>query len=213
MTESATGGRRTQRERREEAERRLVDAAAALIGEQGPTRTTLTDIGKRAGYSRGLTTHHFGSKGALISRILNEVTNEFYDDLAGRRQPADDNSDPVLEVIDTYFDGMRQMKPLTRARLVLWADATGGGIADSKSALVETDRRFVDEITARIQETLTDHPDPPTIDARGFATLIVSLLRGTALLSILDGQVDVDACHDEARELVISRLRLPHTSA
>jgi Bacterial regulatory proteins, tetR family len=40
--------------RRNEAEQRLLDAAAELIGEIGPAAVTLANIGERAGYSRGL---------------------------------------------------------------------------------------------------------------------------------------------------------------
>jgi AcrR family transcriptional regulator len=54
--------RRTQEERRVEAERRLLRAAAELVGEIGPARLTLANVGERAGYSRGLATHHFGPR-------------------------------------------------------------------------------------------------------------------------------------------------------
>jgi AcrR family transcriptional regulator len=36
---------------------------------------TLADVGKRAGYSRGLATHHFGSKGAMMQRLVDTVTD------------------------------------------------------------------------------------------------------------------------------------------
>jgi AcrR family transcriptional regulator len=70
---------RTQEQRRIEAERRLVRAAAELVGEIGPTRVTLANVGERAGYSRGLATHHFGSKAALMQRLVETVTSQFRD--------------------------------------------------------------------------------------------------------------------------------------
>ena len=60
---------RRQQDRRNEAEQRLLDAAAELIGEIGPGAVTLANIGERAGYSRGLATHYFGSKGAMMRRL------------------------------------------------------------------------------------------------------------------------------------------------
>jgi len=69
--------RRTQEQRRAEAEHRLVAAAAELVGEIGPSRVTLASVGERAGYSRGLATHHFGSKGALMQRLVEAVTHQF----------------------------------------------------------------------------------------------------------------------------------------
>ena len=62
---------RTQAVRRAEAEQRLVAAAADMVGEVGPSRVTLASVGERAGYSRGLATHRFGSKGALMQRLSN----------------------------------------------------------------------------------------------------------------------------------------------
>jgi AcrR family transcriptional regulator len=63
------GTRRTQVERRLESERALLGAAAEVIAERGITGASLTVIGERAGTSRGLPTHHFGSKDALVARV------------------------------------------------------------------------------------------------------------------------------------------------
>ena len=54
----------TQAERRQKSEQALLDAAAALIAERGVEQTSLARIGESAGTSRGLPTHHFGSKDA-----------------------------------------------------------------------------------------------------------------------------------------------------
>ncbi|MFD8128576.1 helix-turn-helix domain-containing protein [Streptomyces mirabilis] len=77
MSRHAVVSRRSQEDRRAEAERRLLEAAAELIGEIGTSRVTLAAIGERAGYSRGLVTHHFGSKSALMQRLVDVVTAEF----------------------------------------------------------------------------------------------------------------------------------------
>ena len=78
MTDSMDGPR-TQEVRRTEAERRLIAAAAEMVGEVGPSKVTLANVGERAGYSRGLATHHFGSKGALMQRLVEAVTHQFRD--------------------------------------------------------------------------------------------------------------------------------------
>src|SRR5277367_3051841 len=78
MTEGSYGPR-TQEVRRTEAERRLIAAAAEMVGEVGPSKVTLANVGERAGYSRGLATHHFGSKGALMQRLVEAVTHQFRD--------------------------------------------------------------------------------------------------------------------------------------
>jgi AcrR family transcriptional regulator len=112
-------------ERRIEAERRLVRAAAELVGEIGPGKVTLANVGERAGYSRGLATHHFGSKGALMQRLVETVTNQFRDAMAEESQ-SDSPIDQLRQLIDFYFTVVSDLHPVNRARLVLWADAVAG---------------------------------------------------------------------------------------
>src|SRR5262245_25666186 len=69
------GTRRTQAERRSQSEGALLDAAAELIAERGVEGTSLASIGERAGVSRGLPTHHFGSKDALVARLARRAQN------------------------------------------------------------------------------------------------------------------------------------------
>jgi len=82
MSQGARSTRRTQEVRRSEAERRQLEAATELIGEVGPSRVTLAMVGKRAGYSRGLATHCFGTKGALVRRVIAAVGERFVDAVA-----------------------------------------------------------------------------------------------------------------------------------
>lgn len=62
--------RRTQDERRALAERRVVEAAVALIADHGSRSATLARVGENAGYSRGIVTHHFGTRDGLLRRVV-----------------------------------------------------------------------------------------------------------------------------------------------
>ena len=57
----------SQRERREAAERKLLDATVAILIERGYAATTTLEVQKQAGVSRGVLLHYFGSRGELIS--------------------------------------------------------------------------------------------------------------------------------------------------
>jgi AcrR family transcriptional regulator len=61
--------RRTQEERTAVSDRFMTEAAIALLLQRGIAGTTLAAIGERAGYSRGLVTHRFGSKASLLAHI------------------------------------------------------------------------------------------------------------------------------------------------
>jgi hypothetical protein len=78
--ELVTRPRRTQAERTATANRRMLRAARRLIARQGYTKTTLAQVGKEAGYTGGLVSHHFGSKGGLLRELVGRITQRFYHD-------------------------------------------------------------------------------------------------------------------------------------
>lgn len=67
---SSTAGppvRISQRDRRQAAERKLLDATVSILMERGYAATTTLEVQKQAGVSRGVLLHYFGSRGELIS--------------------------------------------------------------------------------------------------------------------------------------------------
>lgn len=62
--------RRKQAERTALSDRKLTEAAIDLMVQHGIQGTTLQAVGERAGYSRGLATHRFGSKAGLFGKVL-----------------------------------------------------------------------------------------------------------------------------------------------
>src|SRR5881398_3453227 len=72
-----TTARRTQQQRRDQAETALLNAAAELAVEHGVRSLTLARVGERAGYSRGIVTHHFGGKQALVERLARATQTGF----------------------------------------------------------------------------------------------------------------------------------------
>jgi AcrR family transcriptional regulator len=204
MTESATP--RTQEYRRIEAERRLVRAAAELVGEIGPGRVTLANVGKRAGYSRGLATHHFGSKGALMQRLVDTVTSQFREAMFERSELVSP-IDQVWQLISFYFEVVSDLKPVNRARLVLWADAVAGPSEDVGPQMISADREFREEIEKRIRLAVAAGEVDAEVDPVGLATVIVAMLRGVALQRVLDDQVDLVAAQQEIERLLTTRLQ------
>ena len=69
--------RRTQEQRREASEQRMLEAALALVAEKGTFRVTLAEIGERAGYSRGLPAARFGNKAKLLAALAAYIGDRF----------------------------------------------------------------------------------------------------------------------------------------
>lgn len=206
MTRPVQPSRRRQADRRNEAERRLLVAAAELIGEVGPMKTTLSGIGERAGYSRGLATHHFGSKSALVQRIMDTVTTEFHEKLEQHRT-SDTAVGSIREIVIDYVDGLAEMSPLVRARIALWADSAASGTPEQRSNTTAADQRFRDGIIHCLQEGMSTGELPGNIDVEGFTTVLVGMLRGIALQYLLNGELDLDASRTEALAFVDARLK------
>src|SRR3954454_10540286 len=66
-------GRRTQRERREATERKVLAAATALIAQHGSRALTLAAVGEASGYSRGIVSHHFGGRENLLRAVMRDA--------------------------------------------------------------------------------------------------------------------------------------------
>lgn len=72
MTEDRTGksDRKSQKERSESMQLRVLDATLRCIGERGYSAVSLQDIADKAGVSRGAITHHYPSKNELASAAI-----------------------------------------------------------------------------------------------------------------------------------------------
>ena len=202
--------RRTQEERRGEAERRLVEAAAAMVSEAGPAKVTLANVGERAGYSRGLASHHFGSKRALMQRLVESVTYQFREALFDQQESSDALGE-LGTLIDIYFDVVSNLQPVNRARLVLWADAVANPSEDIRPAMVNADQEFREEIEKRLRQAIAMGQVPETVNAHGLATVIIAMLRGVALQSLIDDQIDLAAARFEIEQLLLNRLQKEQT--
>lgn len=65
--------RQTQAERREMAERAILDAARQIVAARGLEDLSMNEVGEAAGYSRALPGHYFGSKSALIHALTDHI--------------------------------------------------------------------------------------------------------------------------------------------
>jgi AcrR family transcriptional regulator len=63
----------TQAERSAESDRYMFESAIRLIVERGPEKTTLTDIGIDAGYSRGLATYRYKTKDVFFTAVIEHL--------------------------------------------------------------------------------------------------------------------------------------------
>jgi AcrR family transcriptional regulator len=102
--ELVTPQRRTQAERTATASRRMLRAARKLIARQGYTKTTLAQVGKEAGYTGGLVSHHFGSKEGLLRELVDGIAARFYGDQIRPATEGRAGLEALLATADTYLN-------------------------------------------------------------------------------------------------------------
>lgn len=167
--------RRTQQQRRETTERALLDAAAATVVEAGVRSLTLAEVARRAGYSRGIVTHQFGSKAALVGALAAASQAGFV--------PGVDAHVPGLDrlfvLLGGYLAAFDDADVRVRAFLVLWVES----ITSPELAPVfrERDASFRADVRADVEAGQRAGAVPPGVDAHAVAALIVAELRGLAL--------------------------------
>jgi AcrR family transcriptional regulator len=90
---STTVARRTQRERSESTISDLLDAARELFGTRGYAATSLDDVARAAGVSKGALYHHFAGKpelfGAVFEREQSDLASAVVDASRRKRDPWD----------------------------------------------------------------------------------------------------------------------------
>lgn len=68
---------------------RLLEAAGMLVVEQGAAKLTLESVAQAAGVSKGGLLHHFASKEALITALVEQLLREFEHDIQQAIDPTE----------------------------------------------------------------------------------------------------------------------------
>jgi len=177
----AHGGprRRTQAERTATANRRMIRAAVRLIAHHGYTRTTLAQVGKEAGYTGGLVSHHFGSKEGLLRALVEHAAGRFYQDqlLSATRDKA--GLEALCASMDTYLDELVVREEHMRALYVLMGEALGP-VAEINEVFAELNRGFRRSAGAWIREGMSAGEIRSDLDPDAEAAVFVGMLRGVA---------------------------------
>ena len=187
--------RRSQAERREEAETRLLQAAIALVAERGLERVTLADVGEAAGYSRGLPAHYFGSKAGLIVTLAQRLVGGF-----GQALERVERHPPGLErltgIVRFYLDSARKDPVGAKALLVLLGDGLNNDLV--REPLAALNARSVKAFETNLAAAIEKGEARADIDVRAQAILILATLRGAvSQWQLAPGRIDLARVRDE----------------
>jgi AcrR family transcriptional regulator len=188
--------RPTQRERRELSHHRMLEAAVKLIARQGSSCTTLNEIGEASGYTHGLVSHRFGSKGQLVRTLIQKLQGDFAKSilpaLEGKRR-----IEALKLLSETYLRAAAQRDRL--AMYVLIGEALGP-VPEIRPDLAKADQNFRRSIQKRIEEGIRAGEIRATVDPKAQAALILATLRGLVIQRLLNPDAfDIDTVCREMR--------------
>jgi len=193
--------RPTQKQRRERTVGRVVNATIEALGEVGYPRTSVTEIGARAGVSQGGMFRHFSTRLDMVMAAAREITNRQLSTYGQQLGRTDATLRDLLE-----FTREASRAPVNAAwQELLTAARTDAALRAHLAPLVADYRRRIVEF-ARAQPVLAGVPDSVL---EPVVLTIVQSFDGDALAWNVLPQAE----HDETRlvllEAMLSGL-LPH---
>jgi AcrR family transcriptional regulator len=180
----APSTRRTQAERREESDRRMLRAATELFAEHGVSGTSLADIGERAGFSRGLPAFRYGSKVGLIKALLESMEDRSY----ARRVVALEGKHGLAALRAAIAHRVDTMRGSTAASSALYSVVIASlfSMPDLKPYIAAKNDGWRRNLAALLQDAHAAGEIRPDIDCDQQATIIHCLLRGLIIDHMID---------------------------
>lgn len=195
---------RTQAERRDAAERAIVDAAIDIVAERGLDELTLAEAGEAAGYSRGLAAHYFGSKDELVAGIAECVIARYTTTLKASGALRTGLAG-IVASIEHYFEGAASNPQSMRAlHSVLGAAVTKPSLG---STIAKLNHDGAQSIAHQIKKGIGAGEIRASVDASTQSVLILAELRGVVAQWLIEPkQVDLKRMRKELVSTVKARL-------
>ena len=205
-TAPETPQRRTQAERRQESERRLLDAGVRLLVERGFDRFALADVGELAGYSRGLAGHHFENKEGLLVALANHIVNGFARGV--EREPRVAVGWNTVTRGIRYYTSSHKRNPLFfRAYMIILAEAALH--PKLKALAADVHRRAIEQIVASLEEGKASGEIRATADTNLNAETIYAFQRGLLTLQRIGNGLETEAITENFIKAMEAHLLVP----
>jgi len=184
----------------------MVNATIELLNTAGMAGTTLSAIGERAGYSRGLATHHFGSKAGLFRKVLKHITavwtEELENNLGGR-----DGLAALLAALDAHRDHMLNFPRHARAMNILWS-ASFDPAAEFKPNVIEFHRLQRANAAVWVKAGQASGEIKADVDAVRFAEQFYASLLGLNYQWLVNPEIDLRKSIETLKQNIVALLEV-----
>jgi AcrR family transcriptional regulator len=201
-------GRKTQAERTALSDRRMFEAAIELINERGTQKTTLKEIGERAGYSRGLANYRFGSKDGFMLQLFERFDDRWKEHL----QDYIVNSgglEAVRQAACALRDFLKKEPSYLRAMYLLWYESLGRE-SNIRQLLAEHHDIYRRDARRWIEQGIEANEIKPDTDPVQFAAQYCAFIFGIVYQWLVNSEgLELDAVFDNYIKNMTALLAVP----
>ena len=173
----------TQAERSALSDKAMLEAAMALVLEHGTDKTTLAMIGEKAGYSRGLATYRFGSKGGLYDALCKSISRHWLEYLK-KGVGAKVGIEAMCAALDTIYKFEQERPQEARALQILYCGAASPN-SEFRETAVTIRRRQKSDVADWVREGQAAGAVRSDVDADEVAAQYVAYISGMTYLWLM----------------------------
>jgi len=198
----------TQAERSALSDQRMFEVAIELVNERGTAKTTLKDIGERAGYSRGLASYRFGSKDGLWMELFARFDDiwkaHLSQYLAGQSGLAS-----LRAAMQAQRDIFTRESGYLRAMYILWYESLGRE-SDIRASLARHHVIYRRDVRQWIEQAQASGEVKPEVDAEHFAVGYCSTMFGTIYQWVVaPDAIDINTFFDSFAATTLAAITQP----
>jgi len=181
--------------RGESTRERLLDAAKDLVMAKGFAGTSIDDVLKATGMTKGAFFHHFKGKADLARELVKRYAmgdlNMFRDMDTQSRKASDDPLQQLmvfLKLFEIYISNSEDPAPGCMYAVYTYESAQFA--PDVLDIVSDTLREWTGIYVRKFQEVIDRYPPALPVTARQLAELIVSIIEGGLILQRAHGDTD-----------------------
>lgn len=196
--------RRTQAQRREESDARLMTAAARIIASEGYLACTLERVGERAGFSRGLASRKYGSKDGLIEAVIWRVSAHVHEQVDEAIAGIDSPLQQLLCLVDRFV-ALVHSDVMVRAYFVLFSAMIANRL-DTHEVFRQVQERFGERMVELIAAAQARGETGGDVSPESAAYLLGSLLAGMAIEAAMGAEPPSPALRPDLQRIMLRAL-------
>jgi AcrR family transcriptional regulator len=191
-TPASNGRKKPRRDVASQRRREIVEAAVAVIAEQGVQHLSLSEIEKRAGMARGQLTYYFPTKEGIFLAVFDHLLGLMYQRIGTPRGPVGncEEAESGWEWVCHLLDAILLHPPASPEFHCLQYTFLSqiGHREDFRRRLAQLYEEWRGNLTSGLARDLAAAPAAPEADPRLVASLVQAILHGLSMQLAADPQ-------------------------